>query len=227
MIRALAAALTLFPGVAAAQSGQFSLPAGCTAFVTVQKADCTLSHHFRCDADPQGYQRRVELDEEGLTFYGTIDAETQWISSFHALAGRTETLRDNPVDPASFTALIAEGADAYDFRVIDDTGLMTRFVGEDRLTGEEVTIDGVTLRRTEYQIRALDPAGTELWRAAGNEYVHPEWRMFLSGTSTLQTPTDSFDSDDHPIEFAFPDETGFLATRPKFGCGTVLSSWEP
>jgi hypothetical protein len=229
MIRVLPLLLIpgLLPTVAAAQSPAFSLPAGCTAFVTVQKADCTLSHHFTCEGDPEGYQRRVELDETGLTFYGTINAETQWVQSYHARAGVTERLMDNATDPASFTALLADGVDTYDFRVMDDAGLMTHFIGEDRLTGETTVIDGVTLRNTEYRIRALDGAGTEIWRAAGNEYIHPDWRLFLSATSKVQNSTDSFESDDHPVEFAFPDEAGFLASKPKFGCNAVMSSYDP
>ncbi|MDP5360196.1 MAG: hypothetical protein NWR52_08700, partial [Paracoccaceae bacterium] len=61
----------------------FSLPAGCDAYLTVQSESCQVDHHFTCQADPADYQRRVSLDETGLTYVGEIDGETQWISSFH------------------------------------------------------------------------------------------------------------------------------------------------
>ena len=47
--------LTPLPGAVFAQTAQtFSLPGGCTAYLTVQMSSCTVSHHFTCDGDPAG-----------------------------------------------------------------------------------------------------------------------------------------------------------------------------
>ena len=59
---------------AMAQTETFALPAGCTAFLTVQSKACSVEHHFTCEGDPAGHQRRVALNEEGMTYLGTIDA---------------------------------------------------------------------------------------------------------------------------------------------------------
>lgn len=205
----------------------FSLPAGCTAYVTVQSRSCQVSHHFTCDADAAGLQRRVDLNEDGVTYMGMIDAETQWIESFHVLSGHTERLAPNPDDPASFTELTTTGANRYDFRTLSDEIGTSRFVGEDRLTGETVVIDGVTLERTDYDITAFADDGSEMWRATGSEYISRDWRMFLSGTSTYVTPSDSFTDDNSPMEFIFPDEPGFLSANPKYGCGEMMSQAGP
>jgi len=203
----------------------FSLPAGCTAFVTMQSAACGVTHAFTCEGDPEGLLRRVDLDEGGVSYFGAIDAETQWIESTHVLAGHSERLEAEPVDRASFSTLLETGVDTYDFKTLSDEVGVTRFVGQDRLTGQTVTIDGVVLDETEYAIRALDARGTEMWRSAGHEFISRDFRMFMSGVSTTTTPDDSWETDDSPMEFAFPGEPGFMSGSPKFGCGVVLSSF--
>ncbi|RYG91231.1 hypothetical protein EU803_09025 [Loktanella sp. IMCC34160] len=227
-ISAIAALLVLTSGlpVAAQEPGPqaFQLPEGCEGFVTVQKRDCSVSNHFICDFDPQGHQRRADFDERGMTYVGRIDEETRWIESFHVLAGEGERLLQGEVDPASFSALLADGVDTYDFRTETERSGIYHFVGQDRLTGRQVTIDGVTLDETEYQIAAFSAEGVELWRSAGNEFIHRDWRMFLSGTSTLVTSEGAFDTDDTPVEFIFPGEPGFMSINPKHGCGAMLSS---
>jgi hypothetical protein len=222
--------IILVPVESAAQSQSaptFALPTGCTAYVTVQMKSCSVSHHFTCEGDPEGLQRRVDLGEEGVSYFGAIDAETQWIESFHMFTGHSERLEDDPVDRASFTELTTNGADSYDFQTLSDEIGTTRYVGQDTLTGQTVTIDGVTLDETEYNITAYDSGGGMIWQSRGREYISREWRMFLSGQSTITTPDDEFDTDDSPMEFVFPDEPGFLAARPKFGCGSVMSDLAP
>lgn len=220
-----AAILICLAGPAVAQSGaaRFELPAACDAYLTVQSESCTVSHHFVCAGDPDGHQRRVSLDEQGMNYVGEIDNETQWISSFHVLSGHRERLESSPVEPASLSDLIESGVDDYDFRTLSDEIGETRYVGQDTLTGRQITIDGVTLDETTYDITAYDPSGNEIWSAKGNEFVSRDWRMFLSGTGVVTTPDGSFDRSDRPVEFIFPGEPGFLSSRPKHGCGVAIS----
>ncbi len=218
------AALLLATPVFAQDS--FSLPAGCTAFLTVQGADCSVDHHFTCTADPAGHKQRVSLDEQGLTYLGTTDEETQWIRSFHPLSGHSEQLESNPADPASLTELIETGRDSYDFITLSEEVGPTRYVGEDRLTGKSVVIDGVSILETEFEITAFAADGTQIWASSGHEFINPDWKSFLSGTSVIQTTTDSFERDGRPVEFIFPGEQGFLSANPKHGCGVVMSSFE-
>jgi hypothetical protein len=214
------------PEAPSAATRTFQPPAGCEVFVTVQMAACSVSHHFTCERDPEGWQRRVDMDEGGITYFGAIDAETQWVESYHVLSEHTERLGAAP-DPASFTELLETGRDSFDFVTESPEVGQTRYVGSDRLTGETVTIDGVELERTEYQIVASTPDGTEAWRGAGREYISREWRMFLSGESTYTSEGETNEVDDAPVEFIFPGERGFLSVSPKHGCGAVMSRWEP
>lgn len=213
--------MLLLPLPAAAQT--FGLPQGCTAYVTVQKRGCSVSHLFTCQGDPPGHQRRADMGEDGLEFVGVIDAETQWIESWHVTADSTERLLPGAADPASFSELIATGHDSFDFSTLADDTYETIYRGQDRLTGESVVIDGVTLERTAFEVVALDPSGAELWRTSGNEYIHRDWRTFLSGTRTTVTPDETFDSDGTPMEFIFPGEEGFLASSPRHDCGALMS----
>jgi hypothetical protein len=132
MMRAALILLLALPLPAAAQT--FALPQGCSAYVTVQKRNCTVSHLVRCDSDPAGHQRRIDLDEGGMTYMGTIDAETQWIESWSVLIDSTDRLLPGGADPASLTTLLSTGVDTFDFQTETEGSYITHYTGQDRLT---------------------------------------------------------------------------------------------
>lgn len=204
-------------------AGTFSLPQGCEAIVTVQQKACLVSHIFTCAADPEGYTRRVDLDMDGMTYIGSIDSETQWIESFSPRSGSTSVLGDNPRDPASFSELLETGEDTYDFTTESDVFGVTRYIGSDRLTGETSIIDGVTLEQTEFEIKAFDSGGRQIWAAEGREFINRDWRVFLSGERDVTNLSGNFVENDSPVTFAFPGEAGFLASEPQYDCGAILS----
>jgi len=210
--------------VAAQTVDLFELPEGCTAYLTIQTQDCSVDHMFTCEGDADGTQRRASIGENGLSYIGQIDDETQWVESLHIFSGHAERLSDEVRDRASISELVEAGIDTYDFTTESDEIGVTRYVGQDSLTGEQVTIDGVTLDETQFNIIAYDEDGEVIWSAEGNEYISQRFRMFLSGTSTVTTPDGSFDSEDNPVEFIFEGEPGFLSANPKHGCGATLSS---
>jgi hypothetical protein len=221
-----AAIFLCFAGPAAAQSGAplFPLPPECDAFLTVQGESCTVDHHFICAYDADDHQRRVSLDEQGATYSGMTDREAQWLFSSQMLSGHKERLEPNPAERASLSDLIETGVDDYDFRTLSDEIGETRYVGQDTLTGRQITIDDVTLAETTYDITAYDASGDEIWSATGNEFISQDWRMFLSGTGVITSPNGTFDRANRPVEFIFPGEAGFLSSRPKHGCGIAISS---
>lgn len=224
MMKSLTTLAFLAANPVAAQ--QFSLPQGCEGYLTIQSTSCTVSHYFRCTEDTGGEQRRATLDEEGLTYVGRINDEAEWLESFHIRSGHTERLQSSN-DPMSIGELIANNIDTFDFTTDSREIGQSQYVGMDRLTGETVEIDGVTLLRTEYALRALDPEGNEMWRAEGAEFINEDWRMFIGGVSSYITSDDRFENDNTPVEFIFPDEPGFLSVNPKHGCGAQVSSFDP
>ena len=224
MIRA-AMFISALAGPAAAQT--FNLPQGCEGYVTIQKRECTVTHNFICATDPEGYQRRVDLTQAGMVYMSTIDAETQWVESYSPLSGETEVLGPVIEDPASFSDLLEVGADSWNFSTTSDQVGVTQFTGLDRLTGRTVVIDGVQLEETEYEMTARNISGQELWRSEGREFIHRDWRVFLSGTRQVTTANDSYSRDSTPVEFSFPGEPGFLAAEPIYDCDVILSSADP
>ncbi|WP_368185452.1 hypothetical protein [Aestuariibius sp. HNIBRBA575] len=222
MIRVLPFLLLASPAFAQT----FHLPAGCEAYLTVQGKGCYVSHHFTCENDPAGLQRRVSMGEEGLFYAGAIDAETQWIESYHIGTDHVEELEQSPVDPANMTELMDTEIDTYDFRTHSAEIGTTRYVGRDTLTGQTVEIDGIQLFETTYDIRAYDQSGNELWHSVGREFISPQWRMFLSGIGRTSVGADSWETDETPVEFIFPGEPGFLSSNPKYDCGVMMSKLE-
>ena len=150
-----------------------------------------------------------------------IDREGQWLESL----GQSHQMLDaNPVDPASITELLAKGIDMAEFGVSHDDGTGSRFSGFDRLTGQEVVIDGVTLLQTEIDFTEYDRDGTVVGRSRGNEFIHPDWRIFLGGVGERDLGDGKWlPLDASPVEFAFPGEEGFLETQPKFDCEVVTA----
>jgi hypothetical protein len=210
--------------VTPAHAGTFTPPEGCTAFMTVQARQCRVSNYFKCKTDAPGDQWRTDFDQEGAFFTSRIDSEAQWIESFDSDPPVRQTLDANPKDPASFSALIGTGTDTFAFGLTRDTGESSSVTGFDKLTGKTVVIDGITLQQTEFDYTEVDPMGNTLRQSYGNEYVHPEWRLFFSGPSFWDPGDGNFlPLDGSPVQFIFPDEPGFAATQPIFDCDAILS----
>lgn len=208
----------------AALAGTWTAPEGCEAFLTVQAKACRVSNHYRCAADAPGDQWRADFDQEGVFFYSRIDSEAQWVESYDPVK---QVLDPAPVDAASFSELLSSGIDTWDFNLSREDGTGSRASGFDRLTGRTAVIDGITLQQTEVDFTEYDQAGNVLRRARGNEYLHPDWRLFFAGPGE----TDLGDGqwlpiDGSPVEFIFPGEDGFMATQPKYDCD-VLSAEGP
>jgi hypothetical protein len=217
---ALAFAAALLPGVGAA----WTAPEGCEVFMTVQSKACRVSQYYRCIADPHGDQWRADFDQEGVYFLSHIDAEGRWIESFDLNPTVRQVLDDNATDPASFSDLLTNGMDTFAFGLSSDDGTASQVTGFDRLTGTTTVIDGITLSQTQFEYTEVDPMGNMLRRSRGNEYVHPEWRLFFAGPSEWDPGDGSFlPMDGSPVEFIFPGEPGFLKTRPIYDCDAIMS----
>lgn len=210
---------------APAVAGNFTPPEGCTTFLTVQAKGCRVSNHFTCEGDAQGDQWRTDFDQEGPFFSSRIDFEAQWVESFEIDPPVRQVLDPDPSDPASFSDLLSTGRDNYIFGLSDDTGERTRVRGSDTLTGKQVVIDGITLQETAFNFTETDLDGNVLRRSRGNEYIHPEWRLFFSGPSEWDGGDGNYvPIDGSPVQFIFPGEPGFASTQPIFDCDAVMSS---
>ncbi len=213
-----------FPAVA----GTYTPPEGCTLTMTVQSRQCRVSNHYTCAADNAGDTWRADFDQEGVFFNSRIDNEAQWVESYDGDPPVKQTLDAGATDPANFSELLAEGRDDFAFNLSRDTGENTSVSGYDRLTGKTFVIDGILLQETEFDFTEVDPAGNIVRRSRGNEYIHPEWRLFFAGPSEWDPGDGNYlPMDGSPLQFIFPGEPGFAATQPLFECDDVLSQAEP
>ena len=203
-------------------AGSFKAPEGCQSVMTVQSRGCYVANYYSCSANPTDLFR-VDYDQEGPFYKSMVDSETQWIESIDLGDGVVQTLDPNPADPASASALLDTGYDKFVFSLSKDNGEHTNVTGFDRLTGETVTIDGVTLERTEYEYTETDDEGAILRQSRGNEYILREPRTFIAGTSEWWDGEAWKPLDGHPVDFAFPGDKGFASTQPIFDCDAVMS----
>lgn len=217
---ALLIALTLpLPAVA----GSFTPPEGCTATLTVQSRGCNVANYYICTADQSGDQWRADYDQEGMFYLSKIDGETQWVESYEQNPLVKQVLDADPADPANFSELLATGVDNFDFNLTKDNGQQSNVKGFDKLTDEEVVIDGVTLRRTQFEMIETDPEGNLLRQARGHEFVSPDLRNFFSGTSEYFDGTDWLPLEGSPVQFSKSGDKGFGATQPIFDCDATVS----
>jgi hypothetical protein len=203
--------------------GKFQPPAGCTAYATVQHADCQVSHHYTCTADAEGDQWSVYAGPEGPYYQSRIDVETRWMESYDLYTGESDRIGQEP-DAASFTTLLDTGRDDFDFTTEANTGEVRRYIGYDRLAGGSVTIDGVVLERTEFRVESFAADGSFLNRREGRQLVSRDWRIFFADTEVFENAYgDREESRSTPMTFAFPGEKDFLAGKPKFGCDQMMT----
>ncbi len=227
MRQMLVAAALLLP--APVLAGSFAPPAGCETFLTVQSRQCRVSNHYKCSADAPGDQWRADFDQQGPFFLSRIDSEAQWVESFDlgATVDR-QTLEPGASDPASFSELLTTQIDTFAFGLSHGDGSRTRVNGFDRLTGRQFTIDGIVLAETEFEFTEADEAGNILRQSRGNEYIHPEWRMFFAGPSEWNGGEGEYlPMDGSPVQFIFPGEAGFAATQPLFDCDPLMTRAAP
>ncbi|WP_223426827.1 hypothetical protein [Tateyamaria pelophila] len=229
MIRALVliAGCALMPVRVAAQGddSRYYPPDGCVGVVTTQNRDCLVNNIYTCEADQPGSSWRLMFDRDGPVFLSKIDFETQWLESYDLFPTRQDALRQPADDPASLSELLATGIDTYDF-IIAGTQGVTRVVGFDRLTGDDVVIDGEPLLGTEFSARHESTMGRDL-QVQGREFVSVKHRRFFPGVTTISQGDDTEEHDRTPIEFIYPGEPGFFTTTPLYECEASLARFVP
>lgn len=227
MARHVSASLVLTGALLAgpALAGQFTPPPGCAARMSLQMRACLVAHYYSCAADGPGQQWSVIYDSDGPFFAARVDAEYQWLESVDLPGGARSLLVAGAPDPASFSQLLATGEDSYDFTTEGEDGSLRRYQGYDRLTGDSVTIDGIALLATAFEMTETDPTtGAVMARRWGNQYVHRDWRLFFSGAESFSTDQGSLPMDASPRDFIFPGEPGYLSTVPLYDCDALMSA---
>lgn len=218
---ALTGALLGLAAPAAAQG--YSPDANCVHYLTVQTLDCVVQHHLTCPANP-GHRWRVDFGPNGPEFQTKIDAEAQWLES-STLPDQARTVTALPVaDPASITALLAQGEDRFDFIEVMPGGQRVRVQGFDALTGSSEVINGEPLLRTRFSYTITNEAGVVTYSSTGQEYLSLRHRRFFAGQRVITTASGEVALDTRPVSFAYPGDADFLTTEPEHGCTPLMSA---
>lgn len=216
----LALLATALPGHAT----NFTPPSGCTLELTAQNRSCSVTQYYRCSADPSGDQRSAIFGKDGLRHLSWIDAETRWMESTSPDTGLTDVLVQRSKDHASFSTLLETGSDDFDFWTESNTGERLRHVGRDDLTGKKVTIDGMALEETRFQLKTYDNAGELLIERTGQQFISREHGRFFGGVEEQSDWTGQDQkTNDTPVLFSLPGEEGFGDTEPKFDCEEIMA----
>lgn len=224
-IRVLAPALWV-GFVACASAGGFTPPTGCKGFLTVQTKGCQVTTYMRCDGAAHEVWG-VSYDDAGPLAMQLYDDEFQWLDGFYAYSGTRDVLADAGPDPVSLSTLLDSGEDTFQFTLestTDGKSEMLHVTGRDRLTGREVTIDGQNLLETNSALTIRGSDGKVTYRTSGSQYVSSELRLFFLGKERSEQDGETVSFDNSPIDFIFPGEPGFNATRPLYECNFVTSS---
>lgn len=214
-------------GSAQAQSAdRFQVPEGCTAFLTVQSRSCQMAHYWTCEGEPEGTHWRITLDQDGPFYLNYTDSEFRWLRAFNLRTGSQDTLIEPEDDPASLSELLESGSDTMVFSIRNERpeGIFQRdYTGFDRLTGEQVTIDGRPLMVTEFAYQWETTAGPRA--TEGTQFVWAERGLFFGGLETVTTPSgDVIEGNYSPVEFHEPGDEGFLGMEPEHDCGVVMGA---
>ncbi|WP_374634842.1 hypothetical protein [Paracoccus sp. (in: a-proteobacteria)] len=217
-------ALTALPG----QAADFIPPQGCKLEMTVQNRGCTVSQHYRCTADTSGDQRVTIYTPDGPVYESRIDRETRWMESTNLVQGMTDILVDQADDHASFSTLMKTGRDDFDFWTLSSDGQRLHHVGYDELPGDKVSIDGVPLEVTRFELTTYSESGDVLIERKGQQFISRAHGRFYGGIEHSTDWTGAVqETNDSPVTFAFPGQPGFGATRPEYDCDLQMVGGQP
>lgn len=210
----------LVPGAGMAQA-VFEPPAGCEVYLTTQARSCQVDHYYRCPHIAADHQWRAAFDDAGLRYVSRIDHQAQWITSGPADDPEQRATLTPLRDPMSLDTLFKEKRDDFEFHERRVGQPFEHITGEDRITGAD-EIDGEPLLSTTYWLQTRDWQGNVTRTDTGTQYVSQRHRRFFGGLSTITfADGDVIERDDTPVEFIYPGEDGFAATRPLYDCGVM------
>lgn len=208
----------LMSGPAVAQS-VIEVPEGCAPQITVHKSGCAASTIMVC-----GDQRHT------LTYTrGALEHEHVYDDDWSLLGYSFETSdsinirhQENSGASMSFSELVESGVSPAKGTFMIKTGRITReffLSGENRLTGESVSLDGETFLIGE-SYRLFEPKPG----AGGLEFsidflISPERDLFVEGSITRNAYGAGEELMEHtPLALALPGAPGFLADRSMVAC---------
>ena len=81
------------------------------------------------------------------------------------------------------------------------------------------TIDGVPLEVTRFELTTYSEAGDVLIQRKGQQFISRAHGRFYGGIETSTDWTGAVqESNDSPVTFSFPGQTGFGVTKPEYDC---------
>jgi hypothetical protein len=214
---------------------EWTVPAGCKLYLTVQSKECIVSNHYRCSGDPEGYRWQADFDPKGLKLLTQTDAEAVPVRIDDPRASRQWLLDAGSTTLPTVSAVLIERVTYPDYRMIGNNGETTQIRGFRQQVPEsteagaplaDVVIDGVPLKAIMFNIDRSGVDGAVQSLHVGTEYLQSEWRLVFPGPeqrSEAGNLSAFRDGDRSPVDFIFPGEPGFGTTQPTEDCELLLT----
>ncbi len=211
------AVLALIPCTASAQAGQvFTLPKGCTGYMTVQYRGCAVDLNYTCEA-AQGQNLVLSVASDDTTTFRRYDREFRGLETRYFDDGMQIILQEPEPDPLSLTELLETGVDSYEYSDLVNGEFELTYKGVDTLANTQVTIDGRALEMTEFTMVMSGPDGEVLEQLSGQQFIDLEHRLFFPGIFVDEL-TGENTTNNTPAAFVYPGEPGFASRVPEFDC---------
>lgn len=199
------------------------IPANCSAYLTVQKLNCTVSHFMTCDSFAEGEYRVDDYDAEGVRTATHYDHQMNPLTVIYARLGLVMRQEPSSGDRLSMDELIETGHDTYDMITVLNDSERYNDIGYDMLTDETVIIDGRTLTVTSFELRTFGPDGEVFSHTSGHQYLDRDLRFIFGGVYRDETEDPRPDEDASPVDFIEPGDAGFLSAVPLYTCGQAVA----
>jgi hypothetical protein len=203
-----------------------TLPASCVGIVTVQKRECVVETHYRCEQRGENIWRVESYDQNGLRAVEESDLNynlrqhenASGLVAFHPIEGGSSDI--------DLSVLLASGAGQYsqtlNFKML---GMTRRITDVATLTvmNETREIDRIPLVGITASIVSGFPPPLGEVRTDQVLYYSSKLGVVVRGESLTKSNGQTIAATEIPVRFDLPGDKGFQSEVPEYDCEQI--SW--
>lgn len=189
--------------------------AECTTLVVIQSQGCNVRRVFVCD-DMQADWRNVGIyGPDGPTSVFTLNANGVSLRITSGPGAPKISLGDQ-ADPLDLQAVLRNGADSFNYQMINAAAGEANISGKTSLTSETITIDGRVLQVLQSRQTTVTPEGQS--HVTDIRYLYDADLQLLITDTISDATTGEIQLLRTPVDFIWPGEAGFEDYTPLYSC---------